>query len=58
METPSFNPAKVKSEAEVLATMRGLSRKWDEPDAGETALLGYRRGDVAAAVAEIVAQYG
>lgn len=29
-----------------------------EPDAGETALLGYRRGDVAAAVAEIVAQYG
>jgi hypothetical protein len=30
----------------------------DEPDAGETALLGYRRGDVAAAVAEIVAQYG
>lgn len=29
-----------------------------EPDAGETALLGYRRGDVAAAVAEIVKQYG
>ncbi|MFN3424722.1 MAG: NAD-dependent epimerase/dehydratase family protein [Novosphingobium meiothermophilum] len=29
-----------------------------EPDAGETALLGYRRGDVAAAVAEIVAQFG
>lgn len=29
-----------------------------EPDAGETALLGYRRGDVAAAVAEIAAQYG
>ena len=29
-----------------------------EPDAGETALLGYRRGDVAAAVAEIVAQIG
>src|SRR3546814_2662524 len=28
VETPSFNPAKVKSEAEVLATMRGLSRKW------------------------------
>ncbi len=29
-----------------------------EPDAGETALLGYRRHDVAAAVAEIVAQFG
>ncbi|MFN3469896.1 MAG: NAD-dependent epimerase/dehydratase family protein [Novosphingobium sp.] len=29
-----------------------------EPDAGEVALLGYRRGDVAAAVAEIVAQFG
>src|SRR3546814_20126120 len=28
VETPSFNPAKVKSEADVLATMRGLSRKW------------------------------
>jgi dihydroflavonol-4-reductase len=29
-----------------------------EPDAGETALLGYRRQDVAAAVREIVAQFG
>lgn len=29
-----------------------------EPDAGEVALLGYRRGDVAPAVAEIVAQFG
>lgn len=29
-----------------------------EPDAGETALLGYRRHDVAAAVAEIAAQFG
>ena len=29
-----------------------------EPDAAETALLGYRRNDVAAAVAEIVAQFG
>lgn len=29
-----------------------------EPDAGETALLGYRRNDVAAAVAEIAAQFG
>lgn len=29
-----------------------------EPDAAETALLGYRRNDVAAAVAEIAAQFG
>ncbi len=29
-----------------------------EPDAAETALLGYRRRDVAAAVAEIAAQFG
>ncbi|MBS0199474.1 MAG: nucleoside-diphosphate sugar epimerase, partial [Proteobacteria bacterium] len=29
-----------------------------EPDAAETALLGYARGDVANAVAEVVAQYG
>lgn len=29
-----------------------------EPDAAETALLGYRRNDVAAAVKEIVAQFG
>jgi len=29
-----------------------------EPDAAETALLGYRRGDVAAAVAGIVAHFG
>ena len=29
-----------------------------EPDAAETALLGYGRGDVANAVAEVVAQYG
>lgn len=29
-----------------------------EPDAAETALLGYRRHDIAAAVAEIVAQFG
>lgn len=28
------------------------------PDAAETALLGYRRNDIAAAVAEIVAQFG
>ena len=29
-----------------------------EPDAAETALLGYRRNDIAAAVKEIVAQFG
>ncbi|HUD93572.1 NAD-dependent epimerase/dehydratase family protein [Sphingobium sp.] len=29
-----------------------------EPDAGETALLGYRRRDIAAAVAEIAGQFG
>ena len=29
-----------------------------EPDAAETALLGYRRGDVGQALREIVAQYG
>jgi hypothetical protein len=28
-----------------------------EPDAAETALLGYRRNDITAAVNEIVAQY-
>lgn len=29
-----------------------------EPDAAETALLGYRRGDVAAAVKDIAVQFG
>ena len=29
-----------------------------EPDAAETALLGYRRNDIANAVREIVAQFG
>ena len=29
-----------------------------EPDDAETALLGYRRGDVGAALREVVVQYG
>jgi hypothetical protein len=59
------NPARVETRDEELpllpdvAIPQGRSNfiRYD-PDAAETALLGYRRNDVKAAVAEIVAQFG
>lgn len=59
------NPATLEARDEELPLLpdvaipqgRGNTIRY-EPDAGEVALLGYRRGDVAAAVAEIVAQFG
>lgn len=59
------NPAQVETRDEELPLLpdvaipqgRGKSICY-EPDAAETALLGYRRNDVKAAVAQIVAQFG